>query len=213
VTDNFYTITKVPRDPSAVLELLGIRPPAWEYLLFAARLQQERAAIETKWRDYALGYSMSIGAAIEKEDLLTWAGNMISRMRPVAANIEKVISSQAQEAAFGKLGESGNPDLIDHMAKRLIGLYEQLIDWADDFRAARLPDGTERFQEVGVLFVSQPIATVRQFVDDFTSSIEDALEQRASGKTAAVTTNMTIRFEIDDEVAVEFKKLLAEAVS
>ena len=202
----------MPRDPSAILDLLSSKPPAWEWLLFAARLQEGRAAIETKWRDYTLGYTMSVGPKISKAQLADWASDMMSRGAPIAQNLEKVISQQAQLAAFGPPDESGDAELIDHMAKRLIGLYEQLLDWADDFRAARLPSGTDRLQDVGVMFVSGPIASVRSFVDDNTSQLEDALAKLAAGSAEHIELTMMLTFEIDPAVPKEFQKLLKRAV-
>ncbi len=213
MTDSHYPVTQVPKDPSAVLELLGSRPPAWEWLYFASCLHEHLASVETKWRDYTLGYSMSLGPQIAKSQLADWASDMMSRATPIARNVEKVISAQAQVAAFGAPGESGDPALIDHMAGRLIGMYEQLLDWADDFRAARLPSGTdERLQEVGVMFVSQPIAAIRAFVSDYVVNLEEALNKLAVGLTEHLEIAMGLVFEIDPAVIKEFNALMKKAV-
>jgi hypothetical protein len=210
LTDALYPITKVPRDANAIRDLLSSRQGAWEFLLFAARLQEYRAAVEPKWRDYTLGYTLSLGPQVSADEIGPWTSDMMSRSTLIAKNLEKVISQQAQDAAFGLPAVNGDPELIDHMAKRLIGLYEQLIDWADDFRAARMPSGTERLKDLGVMFVSQPIAAVRAFVDDYTVSLENAMALLAAGSAEQIVIPMSIVFEIDPAVSEEFIELLEQ---
>jgi hypothetical protein len=56
---------KVPRTPQGIAGLLEERPPAWEYLLYAAIIHRE--SLNDKYRDHVIQYARSIGITLSDD--------------------------------------------------------------------------------------------------------------------------------------------------
>jgi len=191
-------VTSVPRSESDRLELLGTRPPAWEYLLFGAALLSGLQRTEDKWRDYRLGYTAAPGPALSDTELPQAVDDLMSRAAFLTSNVERVISAQAQLAAFGRPGEPGDVELIEHMASRLIGLYEQMLDWHAEVRSLRV---TQRAQDVVTAtqaMLGQPPQAVRDFARAFVAQLEQELRRLASGDSHPITITMELEFTVDE---------------
>ena len=198
----------VPRDESSRLELLATRPPLWEYLLFGAALYAGIARTEPKWRDYSLGYTLDVGPVVTKSQLLEAMSARISTASAIAANIEKVISQRAQEAAFGLPGVPGDADLIEHMGGRLIALYEKLLDWAAELRSLRLPDAAQSLPELAVAFVAQPIDATRAFVTDYILTLEREITLLSVDPKHEIQILMSLNFTLAPAVSKRFSREL-----
>ena len=205
-------IIRVPRDPSARIELLALRPDAWEYLLFGAALNSGLMQTEAKWRDHQLGYTMNIGPIIAKSELVDAMNDRMTRVSAIAGNIERVISQRAQDAAFGLPGHPGDPELIEHMAGRVILLYEQLLDWVAEIRSLRVPENAASLPELGAALASQPILATRTFVQEFISALEDELAKAAKDPDYMIRISMAVAFDLDAGDSKGFIKALKRAV-
>lgn len=140
MTDNAeHCIRQVPRDESGRLEVLALRPPFWEYLLFGNVLYVSRSAHEARWRDFQLGYTLIVGPAIEPTQVSDIMSERMSYASAITSNLERIVAPAAQARAFGNPGESGDAALIEHMAIRLIDLYALLLGWAENTRALQVP--------------------------------------------------------------------------
>ncbi len=124
-------VRQVPRDESGRLELLALRPPLWEYLLFGNVLYVSRSAYESRWRDFELGYTVKVGPVIQPNQIPSTIEERMSRGSAIVSNLERILAPTAQDRAFGNPGESGDAALIEHMAVRLIDLYALLLEWAE----------------------------------------------------------------------------------
>lgn len=210
MTEERFTVLKVPANETEMFDLLASRAPCWEYLLFGYHLRAGLQRTEVKWRDYALGYTMSVGPRFRGRDIADAVSERMSRVGPLSSNINRVISRQAQDAAFGLPGEEGDPDMIKHMADRLTKSYELLLDWADEFRSLRLPDDSN-LGDLGAQMVSQPVSAFRAFVADYISQVEQMMSDLAGGGTG-LKLQMTITFTIGDDltrqVVAETKRLV-----
>lgn len=199
-------IRQVPRDESGRLELLALRPPLWEYLLFANVLITSRSVHEARWRDFQLGYTLKIGPTIEPNQIPAMISERMSHASAITGNLERILAPGAQEQAFGKPGEPGNAALIEHMALRLIDLYALLLSWAEDTRALRVPNWAEQLKESAVEFIRQPLQRTHDFVDEFTTQLEQAIADLADGKCNQVTITMALTFSIEDSVVRKFDR-------
>ncbi|MEU7170990.1 MULTISPECIES: hypothetical protein [Micromonospora] len=203
-----YPVRQVPRDKSGRMELLALRPPLWEYLLFGNALYLARAAHEARWRDHQLGYSLQVGPVIEPNQIPTVLSERLSHVSAIVSNLASIVSGAAQERAFGKPGEPGDPVLVEHMASRLIGLYALLLDWTEGTRALRVPDWADRLKETLVSYAAQPIERTHDFVDEFITNIEDVIHKLADGQEGPHHIVMHITFEISDELSRQFDEEL-----
>lgn len=98
----------------------------------------------------------------EAQKLLSEA---FAEVRAVVANVGRVLSKESTERAFGQLGESGDPEIIKHLARRVTDIYGALLDWSLRLRGAGMPEEYEDVVEIAASFVDQPIQQVRDFVD------------------------------------------------
>lgn len=193
---NKPTVLTVPTNETEKLDLLATRPMLWEYLLFGYYLRSGLTEHETKWRDYLLGYTLSVGPQITRAETGAAVSERMSRAKPIIANLDRVLSDQAQTAAFGEPGEPGDPEMIKHLAQRLIQSYAGLLDWADEFRSLRF-DGETNLGDLGAEMVSQPIRAYRDFVEDFIVQIETALAQLATGHEGGIEMTLRITFDLE----------------
>lgn len=203
-----YYIRQVPRDESGRLELLALRPPLWEYLLFGNVLYVSRSAYEARWRDFQLGYTLKVGPAIEPTQVSDIMSERMSYASAITSNLERIVAPVAQVRAFGNPGESGDAALIEHMAIRLIDLYALLLGWAEDTRALRVPAPAEQLKELAASFVQQSLQRTHDFVDEFITEIEQAIADLADGRSSHVTVTMDLTFEIDDAIVRRYQKEL-----
>lgn len=213
MTEPQYFIKRVPRDESSRRELLATEPPGWEYLLFASGLALGLQRTEPKWRDYRLGLASQTGAKIARSDLPTEMSDRMSRAGAISANLEKLFSPQTQEQAFGAPGMPGVPELIEHIAGRTVQMYEDLLDWVAELRSLRLPDGAKELSELGALFVEQPIAETRTFINTYIVQIENVMDHLASGSSEPVQMDLALTFSLDPIVSKNFQEALEKALS
>jgi hypothetical protein len=201
-------VRQVPRDESGRLELLAVRPPLWEYLLFGNVLYLSRSAHEARWRDFQLGYSLKVGPVIELKQVPDMLSERMSYASAITGNLERILAPAAQARAFGDPGKSGDPVLIEHMARRLIDLYAQLLEWEEDTRAFRVPDPAKRLKELAASFAQQSLQRTHDFVDEFIASLEQAIAAVTDGEGGPITIKMSLTFEIDDAIVRELQNEL-----
>jgi hypothetical protein len=203
-----YKFRTVPRDAAGRLELLATRPRLWEYLLFGNVLYTARARFEEKWRDYQLGYTMKIGPEVPAQDIPDTMSERMSRASAIVSNLERIISPTAQLRAFGESDDDGNPSLIEHMAKRLMDLYGLLLEWVEDTRALRVPDWADRLKDLVSQFANQPVQQTHDFVDDYISSLERAIDNLIEEGSSREEVTLHITYEIDDSLVQECEREL-----
>ena len=144
--------------------LIRDRPPAWEYLLFAAVLKDGMDALETKWRDHELRLPGKARTRIEADEVAEFLGQAMGQLGSVIEPITRVFDGQ--QAAFGAPGEPGDPVRIKHFADWVIRTYEEILDWEAEIRAAQVPEEFGRAVELLARSVDQPLNQFRRFVED-----------------------------------------------
>lgn len=206
-SDEKYML-RVPTDESGRLEILSLRPPLWEYILFANRLYVDRKRRDSQWRDFRLGYTMNVGPVVEIGQLGTVLSERCSYASALVANIERIVAPSAQDEAFGLPGEPGDAELIEHMATRIMDLYGELLAWGSETRALRVPDEGKRAKEILASFVSQPVRRTHEFVDECITSLEQTIGSLANGDEGPHTIELRVEYEIDKTVIREFERQL-----
>lgn len=198
--------TRVPRTPEETRELLAQRPPAWEYLLYAGILLQRRDAIEHKWRDHELRYARRSAHYLTLGEGAAMLQGAMNEALAISDGINRVLDSRAQEAAFGAPGTPGDPERIEHLASRLIAVYEEFLDWAAKLRGMNVPNQLSLAFELAAQFASGPAGDIRAFVDDLATRTEAIPDRLNRGENVQI--QMTLTVDVDDRVASEFSREL-----
>ena len=202
---------KVPRTRRAIQELIAQRPPAWEYMLYGAVLLQGLNGSEATYRDHEVGYSRPTGRHVRREDVDEFVEQARNEALGIAQTFSRVLSTDAQEAAFGKPGEPGDPDRIVHLAERLISVYEDFMHWAARLRGTSAPNDEWR-QAFDALahFADGPVNRLRQFTHNYVNQVDTFSDRLAQGENIHLT--MEVAIDIDPKHSRAFESALKRAM-
>lgn len=206
--DTSPTFSRVPRTPAETAALLVARPPSWEYLLFAATMLQRRDALEAKWRDHQMRFVSLLGRRLSDEDAVAYVSDATSRAGAIVSNTTRILDERVQRSAFGPPGEPGDPERIEHLASRLIDVYDAMLDWSADVRATRVSDHLTHLFDLLADLLTLPIEQYRDFVDTFRSSLESALTNEPGEDGERQVVRLTLTITIDDALLEELTREL-----
>jgi hypothetical protein len=198
---------KTPRTPEEMVELLGRRPPGWEYLMHAGTLLLGRDALEEKYRDHSIRYARRTGVRIPEADCSAHLDHAFQDATALAESMMRVLDKQALERAFGRPGEPGDPDLIQHLGQRLMEIYGDFMNWAAELRGASVPARFRRAFDLAARFVDGPIEQFREFVDrdvEEMDALSHYLAQPEPSEPKRVELRLTLT--IDDDVVEDFNR-------
>jgi hypothetical protein len=184
---------RAPRTPEAVAVVLSERPPGWEFLLYGGILHRGIAELEGKYRDHVIEFASHNGQVIAENDGLSWLGNKLTSVSRIVANLDRVLSDNAQTAAFGRPGESGDPERIIHLADRLTGIYGELLDWAAGIRSTGFED--DAIQHVAIAearLADLPIQQLREFVGRYVHQMDGLTAKLLAGENVDLTFSVKI---------------------
>lgn len=195
-------ITWAPRSIVEQRELVIQQPRGWEVLLFAGILRQEKEALEFKWRDYEVGYAPRSGRHLSDQEALSYLRNTVRDAAAIIKGMMTVFNEENKTQAFGPPGESGNAILIAHFARRIVGGYEELLDWAAGFRGMGVSERMAHVFERAALIAGQPAGDVRKFADEVVSNAEQLASWHSNpvGKPAAISVGLILTL---DDAAVK----------
>lgn len=191
--------------------LLSVRPPGWEYLLFAGGIWQAMRALEPKYLDHELRYARITGSHVSNPDIVDFAEQRIDRLGTIVGKLDVILGPNAQNRAIGKRGEPGDAIRIEHLSKRFADLYDEVMDWAAEIRGT--PCDSEFAQSIELLarLADAPIATMRRFSEEMVTEIGKLPQYYASKSTEPMYINLVIRPEVDTELQAEFHRELKRA--
>jgi hypothetical protein len=203
-------IDAVPRTTDEEATLLRVRPDGWEYLLFASVLRRRMNALEPKYRDHELRFARPTqGSRLTAPDAMAFLTAAFGEAGVLVGNVNRVLDPAAQDRAFGPPGESGDPVPIEHLAERLIDVYESLIDWAARLRGTQVEDEFERAAELASRFVDLPIQQFRDFVNRVVAEMDrvPALLRADEPVRLSLTLVVSIEEGLEAELQDELERL------
>lgn len=202
---------KVPRTQDAIDAMIAERPPGWEYLLYAGVLRAGIEALAGKRRDHDIGYATRTGDYVDGTVLVDHAQAALADARQLVGNFEAVLAASVQEAAFGALGEPGDPDRILHMAERYLSVYEDFMDWAARLRGTAVQGDHARAALRALADTSNAnVQELADFVDEFVSEMDTMNDRIDAGE--AVEIVRTVKLNLDPELMATFQSELQRAV-
>jgi hypothetical protein len=188
-------LTRAPRTAEEESALLDLKPPAWEYLLFAAVLLRERQALESKWHDHELKIGRSPIRGLDAEE----ARGVLERFfGPVGSAVDRLARVLDAEAR------------IEHLASRLIGGYEELLDLQAKLRGCSPPEEWQEIFELAAKFPDQPLDQIRAFVDECVEHADQipAFFARPEEDQEPVVVHLTLEVSLGDGLEERFSRAL-----
>lgn len=198
----------VPKNDEQVGQLLGQRPPGWEYMLYAGILLMGIERLEPKYSDYSIGYAPRTGSVIAPGDFSHFLKSQLNELQVMVSSLNTLFSAEVMEDAMGPPGVAGNPDKILHAASRIIRLYEDLMLWAERVRGLAMPSEYRRVAELLVRFSDQPINELRNFTQRFAAQVEEL--PSAIARNEKIVIDEVVTFAVPDRVSAAFDKALKD---
>lgn len=202
----------IPSTAEEQARLVNERPRWWEYLLFAGVLVQGRNELETKWDDHELRLPGGARREVDQASAPDFMGREMRWMGKQIGVLDRIIAPSVQEQAFGLPGEPGDPVRIENLARRLVSMYESLLDWAASLRSTSVPGVFEELLETSACFADAPLHQIREFIDTTADQIS-RLAELAAGATVEhpVTVELTLKLEADPAVQERHRRALKRA--
>jgi hypothetical protein len=159
--------TDIPHTLEEQAGLFLAKPDGWEYILFAGALAQRQDRLEGKWRDHELRLPGSDRVRLDDEaEALSFIRTANASIQITISVINRLFDPTVLERAFGVPGEPGDAAQIEHIASRVMSMYEEMMDWAASIRGCIVPEKYERLYELTPQMIDASVTAVRKFVSD-----------------------------------------------
>jgi hypothetical protein len=190
----------IPRSSAEQRALLAQRPQAWEYLLFAGALWQGRERIQPKLRDHELRLAQRADRYMDLREAIPYFPRALRQASRISEGLMRVFDPGIQRRAFGGPGEPGDPDRIDHLASRVVGAAEELLDWAANLRAIQVPSELAEVFELTAQAADQPLEDILGFIEAYVIQAEGIPELLAQPGDETISLSLTLTLTVDEEL-------------
>jgi hypothetical protein len=197
---------RVPETQADIELLIALRPDFWEHWLYAGALRVGLGALETKYRDYEMGFAPQSGDAYFGRDAFDFLRTAPAIAESLVGNFNAIFKPEVQSRAFGEPGEPGDPERLLHLAKRFIDVYESFLDEAARLRGAALPEDFRDAQVAAAEFGGEAIEQIRAFVAEVVEQMS-GLPELAAGHAdddEPLSLHLTITLTVNDAVTQRF---------
>ena len=197
---------KLQRLPGPMLRLITERLPYWEYLFFSEALEEELRSLSDLKRDWKYNVASGGGALLKPSQLVKRVqekNNEASRMK---ANVESLVK-QALPAAFGQPGVSGDPEAIFYVAKRLGGVYRNLLEWKLDYQRFQVPEEMQRLRLIAATMCDDMVLEIEEFSHELKTSLTNAVEAVGKGQSVKVHLTLTLTIPAPPEIEQEIARI------
>lgn len=165
---------------------MGERPDGWEYLVFSFWLTRKLNDLSTEYNDHVIQYA-SVGEPVRNDALPDHARLQMARLTSITSSFDALLAGPPLIRAMGAPGEDGDPELILHLADRLISIYKELLRWSHDLRSAVTWDREGRDLLWALAdYSSQPIDAIREFVASFKDRMDRLSEDVSEGEETSI---------------------------
>lgn len=201
----------IPRTRGQLDKVASDRPLAWEYLLFAGALIVEMGELDSRYRDYLLGYAPRSGVPVYEANFMEFFQIQLNELINISTFFQQIFSNQAVDEAIGPRGVSGDPVKILHLAKRYISVYDELLHWTERLKGTPVPRKYQKLIAILGRYSEQPIAEIRHFVNYYAEQIEQIPAALKAGTSVRIQINVKFELapELSQELNAEFSRLKA----
>ena len=187
------------------------RAEGWEYLMLAHELRDAVQSHEQRYNDYRVGFAHPSGEHIRAvQDIPSDVRTRTDEASTVIRNIDRLFSGSAVEAAIGRPGEAGNPELIHQWGTRVADVYAAMLSWAAALRGAEVPREARPLYDALALFVAQPLEQIRAFTAKFVIDVEGVIGDLRAGRelTSQIVAELVV--SIDPKATSAFESAMVD---
>lgn len=200
----------VPRTPDELAAVLRNQEGVWEFAGLAGVLLIEREGHMAANRDLQLRFAPATGDVLDLAAALARMRHAPDEAVRIVETLDALLSPEAMEAAVGAPGEAGDAERIQHLGRRLVDTWRQLIDWSAAVRGMRVPGELRPvFQAIADMAVL-PAAQVHDWIDELVRDLEEAFDRLDRGEEG-IELHSTLTVSIDPAVQSRFDAALAQA--
>ncbi|MBO3086632.1 hypothetical protein [Cellulomonas fengjieae] len=191
---------RMPRSERHAEQMVAIRPPGWEYMLFGAVLWIGIAEREAQYIKHGRGPGARGGPTQPSRatDSIARLGKRLDGAAALAVSLPEILSFESQERAFGAPGEPGDPDAIRILAARLLGVYADLLDWAASVRESGSSTLERRTFDAAARMVDGPLHQIRQFVAEYATQVDQIPAHAADPERETIDVSLTLDIAVAD---------------
>jgi hypothetical protein len=200
----FQSWPGIPKIRADLDRIVCEKPPYWEYLLFAGTLGLELDQLEGRYEDYALGYAPRLGIVINDKEFAEFLRLQFTELLVIGESFMRIFNTETAERAFGRPGVPGDVSRLQHLAKRYISVYEELLRWAERLRGTSIPAKYRNLIDVMLKYPEQPIEELRNFVKTYAESIAEFPVLAQKGEPIRIEHKVSWR--VPDELSEAFRR-------
>jgi hypothetical protein len=164
-----------------------------------------RQELSSKVRDYELGYAPPITESLTAPaEAMAFLSGVFDESVSMNAGIMKLVSPESQVWAFGQPGEPGDPERIEHLARRLVKSYELYLDLVAKLRSVGVPGDFRHLFELAADFMRYPVNEIGNFLETIVRETDSIPGRLSAGEP--VTVIMHLILHVDDTAAQRYFK-------
>jgi hypothetical protein len=182
--------------------------PGWELALFGATLHDGLAAADAAYQSYLRG-DRDDGPTLSPADINT-AQRMMNDVGGIVAHVATILTPDRMTAAMGEEGRSGDAAAITALATDLTGAFNELLGWARQSRALRVPQPYTRVYTAVSHMADAPMRAFHDFATTCAASSAAIAADLAAGRTPTHSLSLALQLTIDDDVMAEFHAAMDE---
>ena len=174
------------------LRLVVEKPKGWEYRLYSQVLYDGLCDLRTKKLDRELGVVSGEFEQNVPQEVIKRIINHHNESMRKSENVMKLFRENVLEKTFGELGKPGDPERICHLAQKLVGFYQEALEWSLRCRRFSTAAEMKRLLELSSRSVDNVIPEIEEFSNRLQNQLLDAIE--------AASTNENpdpIRFDLE----------------
>lgn len=199
-TANGDIFDHVPESNTEVEYVIGHRPQAWEYLMYAGLLQ------------VGLRDARREGKALKPSQLIfSNSQTAVMHIRTLKEELERVIQETMDcfepvllSKALGEPGRPGEFRLIYDVAHRLVIAYEKFIDWSKSAQTAQVPRQARNLYSILGGFADRPVRDIEEYVTSLVAELNEAVHRASLGEHYPAVLKLECVIHADEGLVEEF---------
>lgn len=187
----------VPTNKSELDFVMGHRPKAWEYLLYAGALQIEIDSLKASAGSRNVP-SLDIR---DQHTALTHITKLMGELPVITREFMPAFDPEFMSRALGEPGRPGEFRLIFALSKKLTAIYEKLLDWSLKVQRAEIPRQLRQVFEILGHMADRPMLDIESYTARLVGEIDSAIEQAIQGSTEPAVLHLVCTLTADEELS------------